>query len=188
MNASTASAGPGKPDNPDDQSLLDRVRSLFEVADPMPAGLVDRVRLTVSLASLGAEVAELTTVEDGARQPREQAGQLALARGAPEESRTITFDSSTLTIMIRIDSNPDGTARLDGWLAPPRRCQVKISLMSGSVIANADEDGRFAFRTVPRGTVRLVVGPPGQEGSAGGQPENRCWAVMTPTLILLAAR
>ncbi len=42
------------------------------------------------------------------------------ARGA-EQSRTITFDSDSLTIMIRIDSNNDGTARVDGWLAPPQR-------------------------------------------------------------------
>ena len=61
--------------------------------------------------------------------------------------------------MIRIDSNADGTVRVDGWLAPPHRCQVEITLADGPITADADVDGRFAFLSVPRGTARLVVRP-----------------------------
>ena len=70
--------------------------------------------------------------------------------------------------MIRIDSNADGTARVDGWLAPPRRCQVEVALISSFTLAvAADADSRFAFPAVPRGTVRIVVRPPERDGAAG---------------------
>src|ERR1700704_362434 len=125
--------------DPRDEGLLALVRSLYEAADPVPAGLVERVRFSVALAGLEVEVARLTAgdAEPGRHgdrgRPDEHADGLALARGAPEESRTITFDSSALTIMIRIDANADGTARVDGWLAPPRRCQVEIALIGGAL-------------------------------------------------------
>ncbi len=40
--------------------MLALVRSLFEAADPVPAGLVERVRFSVALAGLEGEVARLT--------------------------------------------------------------------------------------------------------------------------------
>ena len=182
--------------DPRDEDLVALVRSLFEAADPVPAGLVERVRFSVALAGLEGEVARLTAGDaepgrPGDRgQPDEHADGLALARGAPEESRTITFDSSDLTIMIRIDANADGTARVDGWLAPPRRCQVEIALIGGALEVVAEADGRFAFPSVPRGTVRIVVRPPdpgrvtdGRVTDGLGTTEAR--SVITPALVLL---
>ena len=52
------------------------------------------------------------------------------ARGT-EQSRTITFDSDSLTIMIRIDANQDGTVRVDGWLAPPQRREIEMKTRGG---------------------------------------------------------
>ncbi len=161
---------------PDDGHLLTMIGSMFEAADPVPAGLVDRIRLSVALAGLNgdldSELARLTVHE------------AALARGAPEESRTITFDSSSLTIMIRIDSNADGTVRVDGWLAPPHRCRVEISMADGPVATDADVDGRFAFLSVPRGTARLVVRPAGQSAGESQPGPFGIKTVVTPALVL----
>ena len=161
---------------PDDGHLLTMIRSMFEAADPVPAGLVDRIRLSVALAGLNgdvdSELARLTVHE------------AALARGAPEESRTITFDSSSLTIMIRIDSNTDGTVRVDGWLAPPHRCRVEISMADGPVTTDADADGRFAFLRVPRGTARLVVRQHGQSAGESQPGPFGIKTVVTPALML----
>lgn len=137
---------------------------------------MDRIRLSVALAGLDcdldSELARLTVNE------------AALARGAPEESRTITFDSSSLTIMIRIDANADGTVRVDGWLAPPHRCQVEITIADGPVTTDADADGRFAFLSVPRGTARLVVRQP-EQGTGESQPGPfGMKTVVTPALML----
>jgi hypothetical protein len=162
--------------------LLVLVRSLFEAADPVPAGLVERVRFSAALTGLEGEVARLTAGDGELSQL--YAGGAALARGAPEESRTITFDSTDLTIMIRIGSNDDGTARLDGWLAPPRRCQVEVALIGGSLEVAADADGRFAFPVVPRGTVRIVVRPPERDAATDGRGPAEVKSVITPALVL----
>jgi hypothetical protein len=150
---------------------------MFESADPVPAGLVDRIRLTVALAGLNgdldSELARLTVHE------------AALARGAPEEeSRTITFDSSSLTIMIRIDPNADGTVRVDGWLAPPHRCRVEVTMADGPITTDADADGRFAFPRVPRGTARIVVRQPEQSTGESQPGPFGMKTVVTPALML----
>jgi hypothetical protein len=109
-----------------------------------------------------------------------------VARGA-EESRIVTFDSDRLTIMIRIESNPDGTARVDGWLAPPQAHRVEMSMTDESLTAIADELGRFVFYSVPRGTGRLIVRPRvSADDERGDDPPYAVKCVITPALSLLA--
>ena len=165
---------------PGDESVLAKIKALFEAVDPAPPDLVERVRFAVALADLEAEAARL--VEEAAFEP-------ALTRGTSEESRTITFDSTELTIMIRIDANADGTVRVDGWLAPARACRIEVSLHDGALAVEADADGRFAFPSVPRGTVRFVVRPPAQQAQAASDSSGnaRMKTVITPALGLLTA-
>ena len=150
-----------------DFGLLDDIRELFEATDPMPADLPERIRFSLALRDLEIEVARLAAEEDLA----------AVAVRGAEQSRTITFDSDSLTIMIRIDTNPDGTARVDGWLAPPQRRQIEIKTTADSLNVVSDEQGRFAFARVPRGMAQLVVRPADQPDGAGR-------SVVTPALIL----
>jgi hypothetical protein len=165
---------------PGDESVLAKIKALFEAVDPAPPDLAERVRFAVALADLEAEAAQL--VEEAAFEP-------TLTRGTPEESRTITFDSTELTIMIRIDANADGTFRVDGWLAPARACRIEVSLHDGALAVEADADGRFAFPSVPRGTVRFVVRPPAQQAQAASDSSGnaRMKTVITPALGLLTA-
>jgi hypothetical protein len=77
---------------------------------------------------------------------------------------------------------------VDGWLAPPLSCQVEMTLTDGSVRVDADEEGRFAFPSVPRGTARLVVRR-AERGSVDGTREAfGPKAVVTPALVLLLLR
>jgi hypothetical protein len=165
---------------PSDESVLAKIKALFEAVDPAPPDLAERVRFAVALADLEAEAARL--VEEAAFEP-------TLTRGAAEESRTITFDSTELTIMIRIDPNADGTVRVDGWLAPARACRIEVSLRDGALAVEADADGRFAFPSVPRSTVRFVVRPPAQHAQAASDSSGnaRMKTVITPALVLLTA-
>jgi hypothetical protein len=80
--------------------------------------------------------------------------------------------------MIRIDANKDGTVRVDGWLAPPQRREVEIKTAADPLRVSSDEQGRFAFARVPRGTAQLIVRP-AERGQSGAGP-----SVVTPALIL----
>lgn len=150
-----------------DFALLADMQDLYQAMDPMPADLPERIRFSLSLRDLETEVARLAEEDLSA----------VGVRGA-ESSRTITFDSESLTIMIRIDSNTDGTVRIDGWLAPPERREIEMKTTADPVNVSSDEQGRFAFPRVPRGTAQLTVRPAGpRQGGAGP-------AVVTPALIL----
>jgi hypothetical protein len=98
------------------------------------------------------------------------------ARGV-EQSRTITFDSASLTIMIRIDSDGDGTARIDGWLAPPHPRTIELRTTAETLTAIADDGGRFVFTRVPRGSAQLMV-------RAEPEAADSAQAVVTPALVL----
>jgi hypothetical protein len=162
---------------PDDASLLDTVREIFAVTDPMPPDLPERIRFMFALRQLNAEVARLVRADEAS----------VGARG-DEESRTITFDSQSLTIMIRIDSNLGDFVRVDGWLAPPQCRRVEMRMTDTSLDARADSSGRFVFPEVPRGTARVIVHPPDvpQDEAIDGGQARTATAVITPALILLA--
>ena len=149
-----------------DFRLLDDIRKLFEAADPMPADLPERIRFSLALRDLEVEVARLAE-ED----------RLAVAARGTEQSRTITFDSDSLTIMIRIGADRDGTVRVDGWLAPPQRREIEMKTIAGPLTAASDEQGRFAFARVPRGAAQLIVHP-AEPGSGDAR------SVVTPALVL----
>jgi hypothetical protein len=150
-----------------DFGLLDGIRELFQATDPMPTDLPDRICFSLALRDLEIEMARLTE-ED----------QLTVAARGTEQSRTITFDSDSLTVMIRIEANRDGTARVDGWLAPPQRRDLELKTAGDSLSTASDEQGRFAFARVPRGTAQLIVRP--AEPGPGGPGRS----VVTPALIL----
>jgi hypothetical protein len=151
-----------------DLAILAELRDMFQAADPMPPDLPERIRFSLALRGLEVEVARLAAEEE---QP------LVAARAA-EQSRTVTFDSDSLTIMIRIDSNDDGTARIDGWLAPSQCREIEMKTTADTLSVVSDEQGRFAFASVPRGTVQLMVRPAEQEQGACGR------SVVTPSLVL----
>ena len=157
----------GEPMGEADFAVLGEIKEIFRQADPMPADLPERIKFALALRDLDVEVARLAAEQDQA---------MPAARGA-EQSCTVTFDSDSLTIMIRVDSNQDGTARVDGWLAPPQRRTIELKTGAAALIATTDERGRFVFSEVPRGRAQLLVrAEPGPRGT--GQ------AVVTPALIL----
>jgi hypothetical protein len=160
----------------DDAGMISALGELFEMIDPMPSDLPERIRFSLALRELDTEVARLVTTAD----------ELALAARGVEESRTITFDSDSLTIMIRIDPNSDGTVRVDGWLAPPQCRQVEMRMTHSSITETADENGRFVFPAVCRGTAQLIVRQAG--GAVDGERLSALpsvgKSVITPALIL----
>jgi hypothetical protein len=151
-----------------DFAILESIRAIFDQVDPMPADLPERVRFSLALRGLETEVARLVTEEDS---------RLVAARGT-EQSRTVTFDSASLSIIIRIEENKDGSVRIDGWLAPPQPREIEMETSAETLQAASDEQGRFAFGEVPQGAARLVV-KAAQHDQSGRAP-----TVVTPALVL----
>ena len=138
-----------------------------QATNPMPADLPERICFSLALRDLEIEMARLADQDE-----------LTVAARGIEQSRTITFDSDSLTIMIRIEANRDGTVRVDGWLAPPQRREIEMKTAGSSLTVASDEQGRFAFAQ-GRGTAQLVVAAPAAHGPAcAGR------SVVTPALIL----
>jgi hypothetical protein len=150
-----------KPSGPEDllseqdEAVLDAaLRTMWEETDPMPAGLVERVRFAVELAdldrgcppdALDIELARLVEVTS-----------LAAAR-SDEFTRLVTFQSDSLTIMITVERSPGDTVRVDGWLSPGACHRIELRCPTGAMATESDDAGRFALDRVPAGMAQLVV-------------------------------
>lgn len=145
-----------------DLLILGGLHDLFTAADAVPAGLVARVQFALELEDIDAEVSRL-------HEAWEPVG--AGTRG-DEESRTVTFDSDSVTIMVTMSPVDGGAVRLDGWLAPPAPYRVELRTAADRTAAVADAQGRFVFDAVPPGLAQIVV--------RGG--EGRC--VVTPSIVV----
>jgi hypothetical protein len=137
----------GEPLDELDARILAGVRSLWDALDPVPSTLVDQIRFAMDLESADFEVLRLT-----------ERMRFEVARGE-EQSRLITFDSDSLTIMIKIDLNRNGTVRVDGWLTPPASHPIELRTTAGSLSTASDDGGRFALDGITPGMAQLVVRP-----------------------------
>jgi len=129
-----------------DDAILDHLAAAYTRVDPPPADLDERVRFAIALRDVDAEVARLREDElvgSGAR--------------STERSRTITFDSDGLTVMVTVVVEPDGRRRLDGWLAPAGPHRVELRSPSRIRTVTADESGRFVLEGVPPGLAQFLV-------------------------------
>jgi hypothetical protein len=139
-----------QPADETDFAILGRVRQLFEETDPMPADLPGRIRFALALRDLETEMARVASDDDAP----------VLAVRGEEHSRTITFESDSLVVMIRVGANPDGTARLDGWLDPPAPRRVEVSTAGPPLAVLADDDGQIAdAHSISAGLDYPGVGP-----------------------------
>jgi hypothetical protein len=138
-----------------DDAILDELAVVDTLVDPPPADLDERVRFAIALRDVDAEVARLSEdrlVPSGARDT--------------ERTRTITFDSENLTVMVTVVIRPDGRRRLDGWLAPAGPLRVELRTAGGRAagqqrtrVVTADDNGRFVLDDVRPGLAQLVVHP-----------------------------
>jgi hypothetical protein len=156
----------GEPLDREDFAVLESLRNYFEGTDPVPTGLVERIQFEITLDALQAEIATLTQLEFA------DSG----ARGVTtEDVRTITFTSASLTTMVTLTAEPDGSVRVDGWAAPGAGLRVELLLPDGPRETYADDAGRFVFEGVPRGLSKFAMYVPrGEEFST----------VLTPTIEL----
>jgi hypothetical protein len=137
-----------------DLAVLDQLAAAFSAADPVPAGLVDRLQFAITLDALHAEIAQLTRMDElvGARTE------------AASEAQTVTFTSQSMTTMITITPAGADRVRIDGWAADGGGIVIELRTVESRLQTQADEDGRFVFEEVPRGMAQFVLRPPADSG------------------------
>lgn len=131
----------------DDRALLLMLHDMWEIVDPPPDDLVERVLFGLQLETLEFELLDVRDVLDPVG-----------ARG-PETTKTITFGSDSLTVMVSLSAPGRQPRRLDGWIAPGASLRVEMRTNAGSRYTLADSDGRFAFDDTPAGLVQLILHP-----------------------------
>jgi hypothetical protein len=139
------------------EKLLEVVRSVYADQDPVPDGLVDRMRTVVRDAAddLGISLElELMTL-------LEQSSSLAGTRGesATRAVYTLRFVHGQLDLLLRVA--PEGErSRIDGWVVPPEQITVRVLHDDGSTQSTVVSDtGRFDVPDVALGLVRLRLEP-----------------------------
>ena len=131
-----------------DQEILDRIRGVHSLLDGPPPGFDERMVFALAARGLDTELARLE--EDAP----------AAARGAEEIARTLSFEASSLSILLTIGDLPDDRVRIDGWLAPVGPMPVELRV-SGAADRRtvADDGGRFVFDGLHHGLVQIVARP-----------------------------
>lgn len=133
-----------------DIEILQRTAGLYDTLDPVPAGLVDRIRFGITLDALHTEIAEL-----------QRSGDLAGVRSEDTAAtQSMTFTSATLTTMVTITRVSADRVRVDGWIAPGAALDVELRLVADTLTTTADADGRFVFDDVPRGIAQFLLRAP----------------------------
>jgi hypothetical protein len=144
--------------------LLEDLDSLLDLADPVPADLVDRIHFAVDLEDFDVEVARWESIDHMAG-VRSHAG-----------PSTITFTVEDLTVMVSLAPGVTGH-RFDGWLVPggPHTIEVRVEGHEAST-TTADQGGRFMLDDVPKGFTQIVVHMAAPVG-------HRQRTVVTPTIL-----
>ncbi len=133
-----------------DWEILRQLRDLWEETDPVPTTLVEQIQFAVRLQDVELEVFRLSELVG-----------MPAARG-DEHSRLLTFECTSLTIMVSVGVRNDGTVRLDGWVQPASALPIEVRTPSGSITVSSDQEGRFAVDRVTHGLIQLIVRPPGE--------------------------
>lgn len=157
--------------NPDDdlqtEAMLNRLAELWTERDPLPAGMVERMRAVASAeaALVDAELDyELMVMVDRAAE--------AVGTRGPATVLTLRFQTQEHTLLLRVgqETGGDRPARIDGWVVPSHDGPARLSQVEQqrSWTSEVDAHGRFAFPEVPPGFYRLWLEADG--GRAVGTP------------------
>jgi hypothetical protein len=128
-----------------DAVLFERLRTMWEEADPVPADLADRMVAAVAVEDLSREYALLTLIEAPA----------GAVRGETDTA-TLQFSDGDTSVLLHVTATEDESRRVDGWVDA---AVMAIRLVQGDREWSAEvgDHGRFAFDSIPAGVSQLRI-------------------------------
>lgn len=136
-----------------DARALALLRAHLDIVDPVPSGLSERIKFAMTVASLEAEVAHLTA---------DSAVGVAVRTTEYDRATTVTFESQGLSIMVTLEPSERLKTTVRGWVTSPG-AEVELRERDRARTTSADDEGRFVFPGIERGTVHLVIRPVGRD-------------------------
>lgn len=124
---------------------------MWRAKDPMPAGLPEKVLVTLATEDLDAEYELMHLVE--------RTTELAGARG-DGEAVTISFAGASVaggsfSLLLRVSAVDKKSCRVDGWVSPARPMKITIAQQAKRWEAAVDMFGRFEIPRLPTGLTRF---------------------------------
>jgi hypothetical protein len=134
-----------------DLANLAHLRDLYAHADPVPAGLGERLKFAITVQALHAEVAELMESALLATRSTET---------GVESTRidSVTFSAPSVNLMVSVSPSEsmEGRVRIDGWVTKPESL-VEAVMEDRAVTAKTDTNGRFVIHDLPHGPIHFVI-------------------------------
>lgn len=144
----------------DDDAMLARLARVAATVDPVPEAVVEAARGSYAWRTADDELAEL--VYDSALDDVHLVG---LRSAVP--TRQLTFEGPELAVELELRTDPP---RLVGQLVPPQTAIVELRHGGGTVMAEADDLGRFVLEPLSTGPVSLRCSP-----RHGGRATSTAW-------------
>lgn len=130
-----------------EETLLTRLRSAFDVVDPVPSAAYEAAVASLALRNADALLAEL--VADSLL------ADSAVRTGPATGPRLLTFTAGDLSIEVEV-ADHGVSRRLLGQLVPPQAAEIDVHWDGGTAKVSTDSLGRFSIESVPGGLVSLV--------------------------------
>jgi hypothetical protein len=132
-------------------SLENRLRAIVAAIDPVPPGLSEAARGSLTWRTVDEELAEL--MRDSADE-----GASVLVRSGLATARQLSFESPRVGIELEVVETGPRERRLEGQLLPPGSATVTLERPGqDGVSVQTDELGRFVLDGLEAGVVRLHV-------------------------------
>jgi hypothetical protein len=121
---------------------------MWDVRDPMPEDLIEKVLVAIATEDLDAEYEMLHLME----RTRELTG----ARG-DGEALTIAFSGGSFSLLLRVSELGTKHCRVDGWVTPAQSMRVTVTQQDTTQDAEVDARGRFEIARMPTGLTRFFL-------------------------------
>lgn len=138
--------------NDDDSALLAELAEAADLADPVPPGVLEAARSSLTWLRIDAELAELLA----------DSGSVPMGVRREQGSRLVSFTAGEVAIDLEVIAGGEAR-RLIGQMSPAGAVEIELrhAGSGATTLVAVDHLGRFMAEGVQPGLISLVSSPPG---------------------------